>query len=124
MAETMLPAAPVTTTTVSGPSRMPTRSSPNGSSDSATVHRVPSSTCPTSTQPGVTSRLGNEQLGEPVGVETERYVDDLHERAGLLTVVGLGEAAHGATERGGCAVLVVAVVATEPGGRDQERRGS
>ncbi len=52
MAETMLPAAPVTTNTVSGPRTMP---SPGpvvaGRSSSVTVHRSPSA-WPTSTAPG------------------------------------------------------------------------
>ena len=99
IAATMLPAAPVMTKTVSGPSSMPAGVVPRATSRSATVQRRPAP-WPTSTAPGSRRVSVHEQVGDGVGVRAVGEVDRLHQRVGVLALEGLGEAGHGATHRG------------------------
>ena len=70
---------------------------------------------------GVAQRLGNEQVGRAGCLAARLEVDHLHQGVAPLALVGLRETGHRAAEGRGRAVGAVAVQATQPRGRDEER---
>ena len=70
---------------------------------------------------GVEQGLLDQLRGDRLGLATLGEVDRLDERVGTLLLVRLGESDDRPAERVGRAGFVVAVVAAEPGRRDQER---
>ena len=120
MADTMLPAAPVATTTESGPrARVGSGGGAVRSSrpmPSRTVPRRPTSTTPASRSVSV-----DECAGHLARVGVGRDVEHLDHGGGTLPGQGLGEAAHGTGHGAERARLVVAVGAAVAGGADEER---
>ncbi len=72
---------------------------------------------------GVAQRLFDQLLGDRRGLAALGQIDRLDGGVGALLLVRLGEADDRSAQRVGGAGVVVAVIATEPGGRDQERAG-
>ena len=117
IAEVMLPAAPVTTNTVSRRERArrvggrllgEARRSSAASSRVADLDRA-----------RVAQRLVEQRVRQLGGLAPGREVDDLDQRLGALALVGLGEAGDGAADADG-ARRVVAVPAAEARRGDEE----
>ena len=118
MAETMPPAAPVTTKTVSGPRVRPGWPSAAGASASPTVQRSPPA-WPISTAPGSASVSSTSTSAISAGLRRVLEVDGLHERV-TLAAVRLHEAGDRAAHRRADVRAVVAVPAAEARRRDDE----
>ena len=128
IAETMLPAAPVTTKTESAPSTMPRRgtaspsSAGNGASTKADAEALVVEAADLHAA-RIEQRL-LDQLRRPpprsCGWPGSRPPSPARRAA---PSVRLGKADHGAAQRVGGAGRVVAVAAAQPGGRHQERLG-
>ena len=105
IAETMLPAAPVTSTTESDVSGIPASVS-RGARRSAGRERLleQGDAEATTVDPadldasGVAQGLLDEQVGDGGGPAVDRQVDRLDQGIGALLLVGLGEAGHRAAE--------------------------
>ena len=120
MADTMLPAAPVTTTTESGPrarAGVGRRGRPFLEADGE-AQRAPAGP---SRRPGVASVSATSAAATSAGPDVDVDVDDLHHRVGSLPGQRLGEAAHGTGHGAAGTRFVVAVGAAVAGGGDQER---
>ena len=119
IADTMLPAAPVTRYTASFDGAR-AGSSPASALDQADA---PAQIVGVADLDGarVVQRLVEQEIGERRRLAVRAEVDALDERVGALAGERLGEAGHGAAEHGRGAVRVVAVATAEPGRGDQER---
>ena len=97
MAETMLPAAPVTRKTVSWSSVMPGWPSAAGRLRRPTVQRcavlVADLDCA-----GIAQGFRDQQLGDFRGVAFGLEIDGFDEGVGALAFVGLGEAGNGSAQ--------------------------
>ncbi len=117
MAETMLPAAPVITNTLSGVSDRSGPPSAAGTSEArATLQRCPSTVDRPRRAPGSWSVSASRHSAIARCVVTRTEVDRFDQRVDALMCVGLGEAGHSPTHRSTCAGWAVPVMPAEAGG--------
>ena len=121
IADTMLPAAPVTRKTGSGPSTSPAsarvreRALHQPDAPATTVGIADFHTA------GIAQGLVDKHVSQRRGLPADREVDGLDQGVGPLASVRLGEPGDRAAQRAGRSGRVVAVVSAQPGGDDQER---
>ena len=119
IADTMLPAPPVTQKTVSA--RSARSGSGSASRSTRPTDQRSSPAWPTSTTPG-SRRVSSIRISASGGgLAARREVDGLDQRVGSLARERLDEAAHRPAHRGGRAGVVVAVPAAKACAGDQER---
>ena len=128
IADTMLPAAPVTTNTQSRSSTIPApgnrlsvvaecgkRDLDEGDTEAVAVGATNLDAA------RILQRLFNKLIGDPGGRRADGHIDRLDDRLRPFLAVRLRETGDRTAERVGGAGRVVAVEAAEPGGRNEER---